>query len=427
MEEMKNIFGSYILEQELKRGADSMVCLVRHPQTLQRYVYREFSGTAEVYRRLKGVESPNLPGILDVREEGDRVFVLEEYVAGDTLEFLLAEAPLTLEQTRQIALQLCNALNTLHGLHVIHRDVKPENIILRGDEAVLLDFDASRVVKADGSADTRIMGTTGYAAPEQFGFSQTDARADIYAMGILINEMLTNRHPSKHLTDTALRSVIEKCIEVNVDKRYSNVTQLQAAIRGCTRPHKRWKPVVGLLAAVMALCAAAAVYFGGGAEVDAPVPLEITSEVWPGEQQLYQTPFQYDLDGDGAAEEYWFGIFNEDIPIEFGWTLTDQFWLNGAPDVQRNLAPAVWRKHEDGSWELMEDFAPLLEDARLRVWRGTDQTGEAPEIYRRESIWQGAVCLVFEQECLGTWLYELHASLDGQELSALCRSTMIEG
>lgn len=426
MEEIQNIFESYIMERELKRGANSTVCLVRHAQTLQRCIYREFSGTPEVYRRLRGVESANLPKILDVREEGDRVFVLEEYVPGDTLEFLLEEGPLTPEQTRQIALQLCDALNLLHGFDIIHRDIKPENIILRGDEAVLLDFDASRIVKPGSCADTRIMGTTGYAAPEQFGFSQTDARADIYAVGVLINEMLTNRHPSQFLTDSGFRTVIEKCIEVNVDKRYRSVAQLQTAIRGIRlRKRRRW--AAWLLAAAAALCVAGAVCIGGTAEPAEQDLSVITPEVWPGEQRLYQAPFLYDLDGDGETEEYRFGIYHEDIPREFGWTLTDQFWLNGEPAVERNVAPAVWRENTDGTWELMEEFAPLLEDVRLRVWRGTEQTGAVPEIYDRESVWKGAVCLVFEQACLGTWLYELHATLEGQELSALCRSTMIEG
>ena len=91
---------------------------------------------------------------------------------------------------------MCKALWVLHSLGAVHRDVKPENIILRGSEAVLIDFDAARLYKPEESGDTQVLGTTGFAAPEQYGLSQTDRRADIYAVGILMNVMLTGEHPS---------------------------------------------------------------------------------------------------------------------------------------------------------------------------------------------------------------------------------------
>ena len=80
-------------------------------------------------------------------------------------------------------------------------DVKPENIILRGSEAVLIDFDAARLHKPEHEMDTQILGTTGFAAPEQYGLSQSDLRTDIYSVGILINVMLTGEHPSKKLAE----------------------------------------------------------------------------------------------------------------------------------------------------------------------------------------------------------------------------------
>ena len=419
------IFPDYVMERELKAGKRGNVWIVRHKDTKIRYVYRAFEGNGEVYRKLMEVSSPYLPQICEVREQDGRVFVLEEYVSGDTLAFLLEKKPLPLNFAKEIAVQICSALDVLHRHDVVHRDVKPGNIIIRGDQAVLIDFDTSRVVKPENHSDTQVMGTTGYAAPEQYGFSQTDARADIYAMGILINEMLTNQHPSKLLTGGPLRPVIEKCIEVNVDKRYASVKELQAAICGSNKTRKH-RTAVAILAAVLAICVAAP-FFGGRTEEKTDWNMEITQEVWPGDQQLYQMPFQYDLDGDGESEEYLFGIFNEDIPREFAWTLSDQFWLGGAPNVQRNVAPAVWKQYDDGSWELVEDFAPLLEDAQIRVWRGSEQNGSAPEVYDREGAWSGSLRLVFGPDCLGVWLYELSATVDGQDLTALCRSNMIEG
>ena len=98
---------------------------------------------------------------------------------------------LTAAQAKQITRQLCMALWVLHSLGVVHRDVKPDNVIIRGTEAVLIDFDASRIYKNENREDTQILGTTGFAAPEQYGLSQSDGRADIYALGVLLNIMLT--------------------------------------------------------------------------------------------------------------------------------------------------------------------------------------------------------------------------------------------
>ena len=104
---------------------------------------------------------------------------MEEYVEGDNLATLLSEARFTPSEARRIVSQLCSALWILHSMGIVHRDVKPENVILRGNEAVLIDFDASRVFKNEESRDTQVLGTTGYAAPEQYGIAQTDERADL--------------------------------------------------------------------------------------------------------------------------------------------------------------------------------------------------------------------------------------------------------
>ena len=212
---MKNYIGEIafpqlVVEREIKANDRSRVCLVRSEETGERYIYRSFKGSGEVYRKMLGIDCPHLPKIHDVKEENGTVYVLEEYIQGDTLAFLLECKPLSREYAEGIMRQICLGLQALHGIGAVHRDIKPENIIIRGSDAVLIDFDASRLRKSENTTDTRIMGTTGYAAPEQYGFSQTDARADIYSMGILLNEMLTNQHPSKLLTDGPLRSVIEK-------------------------------------------------------------------------------------------------------------------------------------------------------------------------------------------------------------------------
>ena len=115
-------------------------------------------------------------------------------------------------------------------MDAVHRDIKPENIILRGADAILIDFDAARLYKPEHEADTQILGTTGFAAPEQYGLSQTDIRTDIYAMGVLINVMLTGEHPSKRLAEGRMGRVVEHCTRVNPQKRYKNVLRLMGAL-----------------------------------------------------------------------------------------------------------------------------------------------------------------------------------------------------
>ena len=213
-------------EKELKKTPAGGIWRLRHKKSGRPYLFRRYEGSGEVYRKLLGIACPNLPGILDVAEKDGRVAVLEEYVSGDRLDFLLEGGPLSPKDARGIALQLCRGLYVLHSLDAVHRDVKPENVILRGDEAVLIDFDASRVVKADQRADTVVLGTTGFAAPEQYGISQTDGRADIYSLGVLLNLMLTGKHPSRELASGKLGRVVQRCTQINPKKRYKNVLYL---------------------------------------------------------------------------------------------------------------------------------------------------------------------------------------------------------
>ena len=156
--------------------------------------------------------------------------MLEELIQGDTLGFLLKDALFTPDETRKIVLQVCRALWVLHSIGAVHRDVKPENIILRGSEAVLIDFDAARLYKPEEDTDTQVLGTAGFAAPEQYGLSQSDTRTDIYATGILINVMLTGEHPSKKLAEGRMGRIVTRCTQVNPKKRYQSVLQLMEAL-----------------------------------------------------------------------------------------------------------------------------------------------------------------------------------------------------
>ena len=216
--------------QVLKQGARGTVTLLRHRKTGKRYVFRQFTGSGDVYRRLLTVECPHLPRIEEVAEAGGQVAVLEEYVQGDTLLFLLEGGLLDWTEAKKVTQDVCAALWVLHSLGAVHRDVKDSNVILRGSDAVLIDFDASRIVKPELAADTVVLGTTGYAAPEQFGLSQTDGRADIYSLGVLLNVMLTGEHPSRKLAEGKAGRIVRRCTMMNPDQRYRSVLELREAL-----------------------------------------------------------------------------------------------------------------------------------------------------------------------------------------------------
>ena len=214
----------------LKEDSEARILLLRHSVSGQLFVLRDFTGNPEIYRKLMTVSSSFLPGVYEVASQDNRLLVLEEYIQGDTLYSILEQGLFSPGKARRIALQLCEALRILHGFGAVHRDVKPENIILRGSEAVLIDFDASRIQKASGTSDTVVLGTTGYAAPEQYGLSQTDGRSDIYSLGVVLNVMLTGDHPSVRLAKGHMGRVVRRCTMTSPDQRYPNILSLAEAL-----------------------------------------------------------------------------------------------------------------------------------------------------------------------------------------------------
>lgn len=224
------------LEQEyetvrlLKESPRGSVRLIRHRPSGRRFILRRFTGNGEVYRKLLNCSCRHLPLIYEAAEQGEENLVIEEFIEGDTLGFLLQGALFSPQETRKIVGQLCQALWVLHSMAAVHRDIKPENVILRGSDAVLIDFDAARLHKPEVEADTHVLGTIGFAAPEQYGLSQSDARTDIYSLGVLMNVMLTGKHPSRQLAEGRLGRIIQRCTQVNPAKRYRDVLRLMEAL-----------------------------------------------------------------------------------------------------------------------------------------------------------------------------------------------------
>ena len=163
--------------KELHRSEKSIVTLVIDPDTGIRYVRKELKSSHPVYQQL---QHHYLPKIVQLEQNQDSSVLLEEYIDGANL------AAITLPEKQTVTLMedLCEVLVFLHQHGIIHRDIKPSNLLLAPDGHIrLIDFDAAREEKPVGDSDTRLLGTKGYAPPEQYGFAQTDSRADIYAVG----------------------------------------------------------------------------------------------------------------------------------------------------------------------------------------------------------------------------------------------------
>ena len=145
-------------------------------------------------RILKSLRHEGLPAFLDEYRSGAEVCVVREYIEGTPLDRYMAGHTLTEAWIVRLCVRLCDILIYLHGLTppVIHRDIKPQNVVVGGNgEVSLIDFDIARTYDEKAQADTQLAVTRAYAPPEQYGFSQTDRRADIYSLGILLCYMLT--------------------------------------------------------------------------------------------------------------------------------------------------------------------------------------------------------------------------------------------
>ena len=186
-----------------------------------------------IYQYLMTLGHPGLVPVVEV-VPGDRHYtVIEEYAGGITLEeYVKSYGCRPEKQAANYMIQLCNVLQLLHGHNIVHRDITPNNIIITLDGFVkLIDFDIARVRKPDRVQDTTILGTVGFAAPEQFGFTQTDSRTDIYALGVVLNFMLTGKLPGENRYQRQpFSQIIETATALDPAGRFSDVGQIAASL-----------------------------------------------------------------------------------------------------------------------------------------------------------------------------------------------------
>lgn len=233
-------FHQHYLEQtyqeiyDLSHEKDRKTTLCRNRKTGNFVVKKYVSpAQAEIYHQLKGNQHRNLIRIYEIWVAGDICQVIMEFVSGRTLADELQEkGRLAVAEAMPLLEQMLDALQEIHRGFIIHRDIKPDNILISTDGVVkLLDFGIARRPKEMQSSDTAILGTPGYASPEQFGFQQTGVPADIYALGVVLNKMLTGRMPGEKLPDDKiLKQVVSKCIQIDPHNRYGSVAELKADI-----------------------------------------------------------------------------------------------------------------------------------------------------------------------------------------------------
>ena len=224
----------------IKEMSLSTVSPDERPQAIQ-----NFLAEAKILSRLN---HPNLPAFTDFFTEDARHFLVMEYIDGSTLEDLLDRngGPFSERRVLGWARQLCDVLEYLHSQQppVIFRDMKPGNIMLsRTGRIKLIDFGIARLFKGSGSQDTQLLGTPGFAPPEQYGSAQTDERSDIYSLAMTLYQLMTCSISEKgfglsdvhgkfpHISPPVARA-LEKATAMRVEDRYESIVVFRRALLG---------------------------------------------------------------------------------------------------------------------------------------------------------------------------------------------------
>lgn len=183
----------------------------------------------DIYRYLYHHPMIGMPKIIEFCEENGRLTVIEEYISGISLEDKIKQHALSISDISTYISELCSLLQKLHHADppIVHRDIKPSNIIISCcNHAVLLDFNAAKFFTPGHSEDTVLLGTRGYAAPEQYGFGASSPQTDIYTLGIVLKEMTDSLPVHSSLFDP----IIETCTRLSASERYASVDALKKAV-----------------------------------------------------------------------------------------------------------------------------------------------------------------------------------------------------
>ena len=243
----------------VKETAAGILCVLKWGRNMQAELLRNEMEILEklAYRKLSGI-----PKAYRIFEENSEVYLVREYIEGTPLaQMVLQKGGIPEAEICRISRKICQTAEQFQNPDniMIHRDIKPENIVITaGGEAVFIDFGTMRSYKKDGSRDTFVVGTRGTAAPEQYGYTQTDQRTDVYAIGQTMLYMVSESYEMDQLSECnisrKLKKVIEKACSFEPDKRYTDASELSRAIEKCQKNSRKtlWKKTgaaVGLIAA----------------------------------------------------------------------------------------------------------------------------------------------------------------------------------
>ncbi len=265
MDMVSNTLGKrYRLDRELGRGGMGTVYLA-HDTQLDRPVALKFLGSliddSEEFRQrfvreakaAARVSHPNIVSIYDIGTQEGAAYIAMEYVEGQNLHaYRMSKGALDPRETVNLMTQTCAALEVVHQAGIIHRDIKPDNIIVaRGGLVKLMDFGLAKVKGMRLTATNVVMGTPSYMAPEQINGKEADPRSDIYALGLVMYELLTGQVVftgdnvlQRQLSETPpspgevkpgippqLNEIVMKCIDKDPQRRYQTVGELIKALR----------------------------------------------------------------------------------------------------------------------------------------------------------------------------------------------------
>ena len=242
----------------VKETVAGILCVLKWGRNMQAELLRN---EMEILEKLADRKLSGIPKAYRIFEENREVYLVREYIEGTPLaQMVLQKGEIPETEICRISRKICRTAEQFQNPDnlMIHRDIKPENIVITpGGEAVFIDFGTMRSYKKDGSRDTFVVGTRGTAAPEQYGYTQTDQRTDVYAIGQTMLYMVSESYEMDQLSECnisrKMKKVIEKACSFEPDKRYTDASELSRAIEKCQKNSRKilWKKTgvaVGLIA-----------------------------------------------------------------------------------------------------------------------------------------------------------------------------------
>lgn len=243
----------------VKETVTGILCVLKWGRNRQTEFLRN---EMEIMKKMADRKLSGIPKAYRIFEENGEVYLVREYIEGMSLaQMVLQKGGISEAEICRISRKICQTAEQFQNPDepMIHRDIKPENIVVTpGGEVVFIDFGTMRSYKKDGSRDTFVVGTRGTAAPEQYGYTQTDQRTDVYAIGQTMLYMVSESYEMNQLSECAvsrrMKKIIEKACSFEPDKRYGDAAQLRRAVEKCQannrkKVYKKAGAVFGLIAA----------------------------------------------------------------------------------------------------------------------------------------------------------------------------------